>query len=139
MKILKLTLLIGFLAIASINKSQAQNYATLNYWGKDIKLDRSFFEILNSNNNLFMTTKAPNGKYYDFQDYNDIYKKMVDDLTSPFFVIVVTEANQLQTRGASVSWPDSNPSNKNKKNRNRAAWIFYQVLLPSLQSFAQYK
>jgi hypothetical protein len=137
MKIIKLTLLVALFAIAT--NSKAQDYCTLRYWGKDMKLDRSFFEILNNNYGAFMANTAPGWKYYDPKDYQDIYIKVVDNLKSQQFIIVVTEANQLQwTNAISVIPSAIGETGRSKKSTARAGWILYQVLLPSLQQFAKY-
>lgn len=139
MKTLKLTLLLGIVAISSLTKAKAQDYCTLQYWGKEIKIDRTFFQILNDKYKLFMIDRATHWRYYDYTDYNEIFIGIVSNLKNPSFTIIVDEANQLSYLNEYNSWPNSNASNKNKKNRTRAGWIFYEVLLPALQDFANYR
>jgi hypothetical protein len=81
--------------------------------------------------------KARDWKYYDLKDYNQLYNDLVDNLKSPSFTVIVTESNQLQTRNDLKNLPNSSESNKNKKNRARAGWQYYELLLPSLQEFAR--
>jgi hypothetical protein len=139
MKNIKLILCIAFVAIASTN-CKAQDYGTLNYWGKNIQLDRGFFEILNNNFSTFINNTAPTWKYYDYKDYQDIYIKVVDNLKSSRFTIIVTEANQLQWNNAvSIVPGTAGEQGRSKKSTARAGWILYQVLLPSLQQFARTK
>ena len=140
MKTLKLILLTILFSIGIAAKANAQDYCTLQYWGKEIKIDRAFFQILNNQFSYFMNNTAPQWKYYDFKDYSDIYIKVVDNLKSSEFTIIVTEANQLQWRNAITVIPGTNgEKGRSKKSSQRASWILYQVLLPSLQSYAQNK
>ncbi|UKJ07787.1 hypothetical protein [Solitalea lacus] len=136
---LKLTLLISFLALLSSTKIKAQSYATLDYWGKDIKLDRSFFQILNNQWSYFLNNQASQWRYYDYGDYTDIYNKTVQNLTRSDFKVQVTESNSLWFYNISNDWPSSTEENKNKKNRARAGWVQHYVLLPALQEFAKGK
>ena len=85
-----------------------------------------------------MNGTAPSWKYYDFQDYQDIYIRIVDNLKRPEFIIEVTEANQLQWYNASPIIPGSkNETGRSKKSNSRASWILYQVVLPSLQQYSK--
>lgn len=139
MKYLK-HLIIAFVFTLTITNSKAQNYSTLKYWGKDIKLDRSFFEILNANYKQFMTEKAPVSRYYDYKDYNDIYGKIVESLRNPSFIMVVNEANELSWENSEKVLPGtSDEKGRSKKSTSRAGWIFHYVILPSLQQFSKGK
>lgn len=139
MRKLKLTVLIAFIAFASVKAQETRLYGNLQYWGRDIPITSSFFEILNSKYSMFINNIAPNRRYFDYDDYSTIYVNMVENIKRPTFTVIVTEANMLQSQNQLSNWPNSNDTNKNKKNRARSAWIFYEVLLPSLQQFAQHK
>lgn len=139
MKSIKLTIIVALFAMVT-TVGKAQDYATLSYWGKDYKLDRSFFEALNSNYNYFMNNTAPNWKYYDFKDYQTIYVTFVDNLKSQKFTIIVTEANQLQWQNPIGVLPGTNgEKGRSKKSSSRATWLLYNVVLPSLQQFVKSK
>jgi hypothetical protein len=139
MKPLKLTILIALFALTT-TLCKAQDYATVNYWGKDYKLDRSFFEALNSNYTYYMSNTAPNWKYYDFKDYQDIYITFVDNLKSSKFTIIVTEANQLRWQDPIGVLPGTDgEKGRGKKSFNRASLLLYNVVLPSLQQFVKSK
>lgn len=136
MKLLKITLLMAAFTVAVTFTCKAQDYAKVEYWGKVIPLDQSFFQYLNANFSTYVQGDATRRKYNDFKDYNEIYIAMVDNLKAPTFTIIVTEANQLQFRNARTVFPGTvNEPNRSKKSGYRAAWLLYEVVLPSLQQF----
>jgi hypothetical protein len=138
MKIFNLTLLIIMFSIAS--NCKAQNYGTCKYWGKEYKLDRKFIEVLNENWNSFIVGTAPKLNYYDGADYQAIYSKIVDNLTNSSFIIIVTEANQLQWLNAVGILPGTDgEKDRSKKSSTRASLVLYQVVPPALKQFVQYK
>jgi len=140
MKLLRQLLLTAIFTI-SLSSANAQEYATLDYWGKEVKLDRQFFEILNANYGSFMSNTATTWRYYDYNDYQNIYISIVEHLKRVTFVIHVSEANQL-TWSNSFAPPmpgQTDEIGRNKKSKARAGWMLYHVLLPSLQSFAKAK
>lgn len=141
MKVLKLSIIISLLICASSAHLRAQDYATVSYWGKDYKLERHFFEYLNANYTSFMNNTAPNWRYYDFKDCQELYVAMVENLKNSNFKIIVTEANQLQWQpvvGLNMPGAD-NEKGRSNKSKARATWILYQVILPSLQQFVRGK
>lgn len=87
-----------------------------------------------------MNNTAPKWKYYDFKDYQAIYIVLVDNLKSSKFTIMVTEANQLQWQNPIGILPGTNDEKgRSKKSSNRASWLLYNVVLPSLQQFVKSK
>jgi hypothetical protein len=138
MKLIKLTLIIPLFFILT-NVCKAQNYGTLRYWGKDIKLDRNFFQLLNDSYSGFINNTGPNLRYYNFKDYQEIYTIINTNLTNPEFVIIVTEANQLQWENAVGILPGTDgEKGRSKKSSIRASLILYKVVLPALQQYYQY-
>lgn len=139
MKAIKLSLLLITFSIITIN-CRAQNYGTLRYWGKEYKLDRAFFGVLNENWDLFITNQAPKLRYYDNADYQDIYTKIVNNFTSPSFVIIVTESNQLQWQNAIGILPGTDgEKDRSKRSYRRSSMVLYNVVLPALNQFMQMK
>ncbi|MES2447906.1 MAG: hypothetical protein V4546_12040 [Bacteroidota bacterium] len=133
-QIIILTIFSILILTSSINV-KGQNYATLNYWGQDVKLDRDFFQILNNKRSGFIE-EVKSLRYYDFKDYNILYVSLVDNLKSNSFTIIVTEANEIQWRnGSNMTGADET----NKKKKTRASWLYYKLLLPSLQEFVKIK
>jgi len=115
---------------------KAQDYGTLRYWGKEYKLDRKFIAVLNENWSGFMVGTAPRLRYYDSNDCQDIYNKIVANLTNSSFIIIVTEANQLQWQNATGILPGTDgEKDRSKKSYKRASIVLYQVVLPALQQF----
>jgi hypothetical protein len=138
MKHLSLKFIVILLMMTSFCK--AQEYATVRYWGKEYKLERSYFEYLNGNYNYFMSNTAPNLRYYDFKDYQNIYLEFVENFKKPSFTIIVTEANQLQWENSIGILPGTDGEHdRSKKSHNRASILLYQVVLPSLQQFVRSK
>jgi hypothetical protein len=139
MKAIKVTLLLFLFSIITVN-CRAQNYGTLRYWGKEYKLDRKFFGVLNENWNLFINGQAPNLRYYDNADYQDIYTKIVNNLTNPSFIIIVTESNQIQWQNAVGILPGTDgEKDRSKRSYKRASLVLYNVVLPALNQFMQMK
>ena len=73
MKIIKHVLIIATLLVATTSISKAQDYGKVEYWGKSYDLDRTFFEYLNHNMDFFVKVTAPQKRWFDSQDYSDIY------------------------------------------------------------------
>lgn len=136
MKLLKVTLLVAVLTVASSTFCNAQSYAKIEYWGKNYPIDQTFFQIINATYEQYMRDNAPNYRWYDPRDYNDIYVKMIDRLKDPAFTIIVTEANQLQFRSPTILFPGTvNEPGRGKKSMARASWMLRDVVLPSLQQY----
>lgn len=122
---------------SSLKEFSPTEYGRLIYWGKPVDLNREFFQILNTNWSNYLKTTAHNRKYFDFDDYQRQYLGLIENLKNTKFRIIVTEANTLDTIDSNGNLPDT--SNKDKKSGIRASWIYYDVLLPSLQEFAKNK
>lgn len=138
MKTIKKALLILTLVLASTLASQAQDYGKVEYWGKSYNLDRSFFQYLNQNMDYFAKITAPQWRWYDSRDYNEIYISVVNYLRNKDNVIVVTEANQLQFRSATDMMPGQiGEQNRSKKSTARAVWVLNYVVQPALKSFVE--
>jgi hypothetical protein len=140
MKSIKLLVFITLIAFAKPVYAQTTTYCRFQYWDKATNLDTKFFEILNANYNAFMRDTAPQWKYYDYKDYNDIYVTIVRNLKKDDFVITVDEANQMSWRNQVVTMPgETGEKGRSKKSTDRAKWILFEVLRPSLQQFAKVK
>ncbi len=139
MKSIKLTILL-LLFVVVTTTSNAQSYATLRYWGKEYKLDRNFIGILNENWSNFIVGEAPRFRYYDPNDYQDIYTKIVNNLTNPSFIIIVTESNQLQWQNAIGILPGTDgEKGRSKRSYRRASLVLNRVVMPALTQFTQLK
>lgn len=139
MKPLKHLLIIAIISLATTSFCKAQDYGKVEYWGKSYNLDRSFFEYLNQNMDYFTKVTAPQWRWFDAQDYSDIYVGVVNYLRNKNNVIIVTEANQLQFRSATDIMPGQvNEPKRNKKSMARAVWVLTNVVLPSLQQFVKH-
>jgi len=135
MKLIKLTILLCLFSIIS-TKCIAQDYGTLRYWGKEYKLDRKFIGILNENWSDFIVGEAPRLRFYDERDYRDIYATIVNNLTNPSFIIIVTEANQLQWQNPIGILPGTDgEKDRSKRSYKRASIVLYKVVFPALNQF----
>jgi len=136
-KMKKILLITVIIFTVCVTKSNAQDYGKVEYWGKTYNLDRSFFVYLNQNMDYFNKVTAPQWRWYDFQDYSDIYVGIVNYLKNPNNTIIVTEANQLQFRSATDVMPGqmNELPKRNKKSMARAGWVQLNVVLQSLQQF----
>ncbi|WP_419788987.1 hypothetical protein [Mucilaginibacter sp. FT3.2] len=138
MKHIKITFITAIIVMASISISKAQDYCKLEHWGKSYNLDRTFFEYLNQNMDYFTKVTAQQWRWYDGQDYNNIYVGIVNYLRNTNNTIIVTEANQLQFRSATDIMPGQiNEPKRSKKSMSRAVWVLTNVVLPSLQQFVK--
>lgn len=139
MKPLKQFIIVAFLSLATTSFAHAQDYGKLEYWGKKYDLDRSFFEYLNQNMDYFTKVTAQQWRWYDAQDYSDIYVGVVNYLRNKNNEIIVTEANQLQFKSATDIMPGQvNEPKRSKKSMSRAVWVLTNVVLPSLQQFVKH-
>lgn len=137
MKILKITLFILLIITTASIEARSQNdYATMDYWGQKIQLDRSFFEILNGNYQSFLENNR-RSKHYDFQEYSTLFNNAVMDLKRYTFIITVTESYQLNATHR-IYMPGFEES-KDKKQNYRANRILFDVLLPSLKDYYKKK
>lgn len=137
--IIKKTLLITVVIFTiTTTISKAQDYAKVEYWGKTYNLDRSFFEYLNQNMDYFSKVTAPQLRWFDAQDYGQIYVGIVNYLRNKNNAVIVTEANQLQFKSEVDIMPgQSNEPKRSKKSSARAVTVLINVLLPSLQQFVK--
>jgi hypothetical protein len=133
----KLLLITVIIFTVCVTKSNAQDYGKVEYWGKTYILDRSFFSYLNQNMDYFIKVTAPQWRWYDSQDYSDIYVGIVNYLRNTNNKIIVTEANQLQFSSSTDFMPGqmNEVPKRNKKSTGRAGWVLNSVLLPALQQF----
>ena len=126
---------VAFIMLICTTKSFAQNYGKINYWGKLIPIDQSFFKQTNIEFGPFLVDSR-NYKYYDYNDYEKIYADCIEALKDPNSTIIVSESNNLSFSGNMVM-PGFGDKKRSKKSTERAINISRQVLLPAIQTFAE--
>lgn len=134
MKTLNASLILILIIITAPVNVKAQEYCTLNYWGKKIPLDRSFFEILNEKYDSFKSNYTRRSEH---EEYSNMYYNMIQDLKRPSFTIIVNEDNSLSSiNKIYIQGLDGNTSKKSDERTNK---LLFRVLLPSLKKFYEYK
>lgn len=125
----------AFIVLISVSKSNAQSYGKINYWGKIIPIDQTFFKQTNIEFGPFLMDSR-NYKFYDYNDYEKIYADCIEALKDPNSTIIVSESNNLSFSGNKVM-PGFGDKKRSKKSTERAINIAKLVLLPAIQTFAE--
>ena len=125
-----------FSIVFCLETAKAQTYGTINYWGKAIPIDQSFFRQTNIEFGPFLMDSR-NYKYYDFDDYEKLYAECIEVLKDPNSIIILSESNTLSFSGNKKMPGFGVDKKRGKKSIERAINIGRFVLMPAIQVFAE--
>lgn len=122
-------MLILFLTISSLTFSQ--NYGQIIYMNRTIQINTSFFERLHTQYETKM-------RYGDINyNYQKIYYDLVDILKLSTTRITVDEAKRISwSIDARANFPycDNERCNASSKDKRRAGYLLYNILLPVIET-----